>query len=78
MAAKLCRACDGRGFHWKESQIVSRVDGSIIADMKKQGETCSECRGDGKSREISGLAWAFIIGLFVFLFILYNIPAVPV
>lgn len=48
MKSTLCTSCDGRGFDWKQGEIISRRDGSSVATTYTQGDDCKACGGSGK------------------------------
>ena len=69
-----CIECDGKGFHWAEGKIISRVDGHEIATTRKQGPRCERCKGSG---EAGGLLlsryFAYIVMCLVALLVLHHI-----
>lgn len=70
IVSELCPECDGKGFHWKRGQILSRVDGSVVADTSTRGDMCVRCWGDGHYHRANMPAGAIIKGVLLGLAVL--------
>ncbi len=69
MINNLCTKCDGRGFEWQHvGHIQDRDNGQLIADLRRMGDVCQDCKGTGRCDNSAKLMLFFagLVALFFF------------
>jgi RecJ-like exonuclease len=75
VSSNRCAVCGGKGFHWKPGKIISKRDGSELANIYSYGDKCETCNGTGEAGLVmlSRKFAYFAIGLTVLAFVYHFV-----